>query len=417
VVPSREPLADAVLTVAAINALEFAAARRDGEPLGTADVLLGVIEADSAGSWETVQLRTRFVDSDDARAHPDPAAGAGGAWHDVPLTGSAADGLERAVRIAGDHELGSIPPGVLALGALADPESGAARMLLEDASITHAELLRLVQDDVLDVRLEGAAPRARARGAADLLVRATEDAGADPELRELLGSMLLGPDQLIPLVAATADLPDEPAEAVVTRARQRFDTDAPGPAAILATLAARPSNRVAEVLRRLALTPGEVAAQLADFHLRAEGADRVTASVVIASLLNGLASLATTALVVLAALESAPGTLWKLLFVPVVWTGHPQLSPAASVAVSAVFAVVVSPAAGIAHLVGVIPDVIQARAERAQLLARTGVHLSLRELRRVVRRFLNARARTYQLRRQRAVAALRTLRETRTERS
>lgn len=413
-IPVREPLTDAVLTVSAINALEFAAARRDGQALGTADLLLGVIEADMPGSWETVQLRTRFVEADDAAAHPDPDPEPAGAWHDTALTGTAADGLERAVRIAAEHELDSIPPAVLALGVLSDSDSGAARMLLAEASIAHPELLKLVQDDALDVRLEGVAPAARARTAAELLVESAAAAGSDSELSELLEAMLLEPDRVRPMVEATADLPDEPVGDVVARAGQRFDTADPQPAALISSIAARPTARVTEILRRLGLTPAEVAAQLAAFHLRRDGDDGVGRGVVLASLLNGVATLATTVLVVLAAIDST-GTLWKLIFLPLVWTGHPQSGPLGSSVVAGVFALLVSPAAGVAHLVGVIPDVIQARAERAELFTRTGTHLSLRELRRVVRRSLNQRGRAFQRQRQQTRARLRAAREDRTD--
>lgn len=163
-----QPLHDVPLATTVVAALGLAAARGDRQPLGTFDLLLAIVDTDSTGAWDAVQLHASYVALADAARFPDPDADCSGAWAGVSLTGTATRALATAARIAGEFSMLPLPGGVLALGLLADPASGASRALLAEAEIDHDALLEIVQDDVLDVHLEGldlAAPRAVAEGA------------------------------------------------------------------------------------------------------------------------------------------------------------------------------------------------------------------------------------------------------------
>ena len=149
----KEPLAGTLIALEANAALTLAASRRDGRPLDTFGLMLALIHVDSHSGWETIQLRASFVGPETWRADDDgePA----GAWEGVPLTAATVTALESARGIAERYRLIPLPAAVLALGCLWDSRSGAARGLLEDAAITHTEVLELIQLELLDTRLEG----------------------------------------------------------------------------------------------------------------------------------------------------------------------------------------------------------------------------------------------------------------------
>lgn len=123
--------------------------------MSTAGVLHALFAVDTVGKWETVQLRTTFLAADGPSDFPDPLCAGAGAWENVPLTRSATDALLAAAEVARTYRLIPVPPGVLVLGLVADPRSGAARALLSDSDLPHAGLLHLIQDEALDTRLEG----------------------------------------------------------------------------------------------------------------------------------------------------------------------------------------------------------------------------------------------------------------------
>lgn len=154
---ASEPVDGLLLSDSSVEILELAAASRGDTLLGTFEILVAAIALDSVGAWETVQLRATFVRADERERYHDHSALGARAWRDVPLTATAASALEFAAQISADFAFAEIPPGVLALGLIRDPQSGAARALLEEAEVDHAELAGLIQDEVLDVGLEGLA--------------------------------------------------------------------------------------------------------------------------------------------------------------------------------------------------------------------------------------------------------------------
>ena len=117
---TRDPLGNSLLTIDAHAAMEVAAGRRAGKPLGTLDILIAIIAIDTIGMWQTVLLRTAFVTAEDTARFPDHHAEKSGAWSNVPLTRDATEALAVAAKIAEDYKMWPMPPGVLALGLFWD---------------------------------------------------------------------------------------------------------------------------------------------------------------------------------------------------------------------------------------------------------------------------------------------------------
>jgi hypothetical protein len=140
------------LATSTVAVLELAAARRAGWPLDTFQILCALIEMDEA-SWATVLLRTTYVTADNSDVYMDRPADIAGDWEGVPLTAHAAAACRVAAEISATYDLRPLPPGVLALGLVADPSSGASRALLEESDLSHTELADLLQHELLGAGL------------------------------------------------------------------------------------------------------------------------------------------------------------------------------------------------------------------------------------------------------------------------
>jgi hypothetical protein len=150
-----EPLSDLLLTDTIVSALEVAASRRDGQPLGTFDLLAALIGVDPIGEWEWVQLQATPIVEDEAPRFRDPNSTPAGRWHNVPLTADATRASLIAKRIAQSYRLLPVPPGALALGLVWDRDSGATVALLDQSDLRHEQLLELIQEALLGGDLEG----------------------------------------------------------------------------------------------------------------------------------------------------------------------------------------------------------------------------------------------------------------------
>lgn len=223
----------------------------------------------------------------------------------------------------------------------------------------------------------------------------------DEDLGDLLEDMQLVPKEIhslarderdVPFAAAT-QLPGEPED--------------PGPLDAIGAVLARPSPRVAAALDRLGLTPRETRAQIAEWQLRRDGDDPRSFAVLAVGTLSMLISTITSIALLQAVI--AEGDWWKLIFLPLVWSGYPGFGPIGDAAVAAVLGYAVSPLVGGLHLLGIPFEVLQAHVERGEAWARTGVRLTLRELRCVKRRQLDVAGRFNQLLRQLARADMRKL--------
>jgi hypothetical protein len=263
---------------------------------------------------------------------------------------------QAAVKIAADYHLVPLPPGVLALGALSEPSTGACRALLDESDCSHEQLLELVQSEILEVDLEDFKPgklterRTRlvdrlsrrkptgppasvrshdwiteAPGALDVLAGALEASKTDDRLRELLTSMLLESDRISALGRQLCEVPDVPAAEVRASAERRFGVSPPDLSALIVAAVLSGSERVTEALRQLALTPHELAAQVADHRLRDEGESDVVSSPTIRfTMLNALFGVLASLLVIRASFGDG-GHWWRLFFLWLVWMGHPPV--------------------------------------------------------------------------------------------
>lgn len=168
-----------VFSEAVMSALRLAAAERaPGFPVATGRVLAALSRVDLASDWQRIWLHsgdpvlTSLADAPDDPLHPVPSDPSGNyvpaswadevralgslpKWEGVPITERLSAALELLGRICTAYRLLPAPSGALALALLADPGNGAAGALLCGGMITHAQLLDLVQADLLDTHLEG----------------------------------------------------------------------------------------------------------------------------------------------------------------------------------------------------------------------------------------------------------------------
>jgi hypothetical protein len=152
---SVSPPGNAPLATGAVAALDGAVESVEGGAVGSFDVLIALIGEDSSGSWERVQLHSTWLDPRERDRFPDLGFGPGGEWGNTALTHDAAEGIRCACELAEAYDLLPAPASALALGMVWEADSGAGRALLEDSELTHAELLDLMQDELLGMRLEG----------------------------------------------------------------------------------------------------------------------------------------------------------------------------------------------------------------------------------------------------------------------
>jgi hypothetical protein len=150
---ARTTVSSALLDDEAVAAVRAASSQHAGA-VSTLDILRALIEFDDRGGWSWVQLRTSYVSDDDQEPYQDPASKAAGRWQRVPLTSSALDAFSHAERLAASYGMSPIPPGLLALGLVWNPQFAAARALLTDTDLTHEQLLHEIEDSVLQTTLD-----------------------------------------------------------------------------------------------------------------------------------------------------------------------------------------------------------------------------------------------------------------------
>lgn len=149
-----DPLGDVPLAASTAGALEHAAARLHGRSLETFDILAAIVAVDRIGNWDGVQLRSTFISRDEVQRFRDARGGPAGTWRGIALTREAGEGLRVAANLARRYDLLPMPPGILALGMVCHADSGAARALLEESDVDHAQLIELIQDEILGMGLE-----------------------------------------------------------------------------------------------------------------------------------------------------------------------------------------------------------------------------------------------------------------------
>jgi hypothetical protein len=162
------------LSEVVVAAFRLAARERPpGLPLATSRILAALSRVDIANDWQHISLytgdplRTGLGEVHDEPYRTAPASPAAGwsdevhapdslpTWEGVPISERLVAALALVGRICDAYRLGPAPSGAMVLALVADPENGAARTLLRSGSITHGELLDLIQDDLLGTRLDG----------------------------------------------------------------------------------------------------------------------------------------------------------------------------------------------------------------------------------------------------------------------
>lgn len=146
-------LAGAPLHPTVVTAFRAAGARVAPHPVDTRDLLVALMRADASGKWSRVWLHTGDIDAIASAVVLDPATGSSAAWETIPVTDTCAVALDIGGRLASRYNLWPLPVGLVALGLVADDSSAAAQALC--AGVTHAELLRLLQSEIVGMPLSG----------------------------------------------------------------------------------------------------------------------------------------------------------------------------------------------------------------------------------------------------------------------
>jgi hypothetical protein len=147
----NEPLLDAELTSVVSDALIVAASlAAPGRPLDTRLMLHALMTMDARNTaWERICRDYADAATVLGTAADDPDPASGGTWNLVQLTATATVALHTAVRIADQYNLWPLPPGVLALGLVANSRSAAARALRVRGGADHRDLIAVIQEDLL----------------------------------------------------------------------------------------------------------------------------------------------------------------------------------------------------------------------------------------------------------------------------
>ncbi|MEC3953760.1 hypothetical protein VMT65_12030 [Nocardia sp. CDC153] len=150
---ARLILAGAPLHPAVVTALRAAAAEAGARPVDTRDLLVALMRADQSGEWSRIWLHTGDIDAVAGTVAVDPEPASSAAWDGIPVTDTCAIALDVGGRLAFRYNLWPIPVGLIAIGLVADPTSAAGQAL--GGGVEHAELLRMLQSEILGMPLSG----------------------------------------------------------------------------------------------------------------------------------------------------------------------------------------------------------------------------------------------------------------------
>jgi hypothetical protein len=402
-----------ILTEGATAALRLAATRRPRNgSLTTGLAFAAISQVDMVQAWDRIWLHAGEPDAIQLADAPETdGQRAAHTWENVPLSGDMANAMAGLRMLCEKYTLVPASTGVLALALVMDPRSGAARRLCADG-LSHPALLEIIQDDLIGMSLGGLS--AAIAGMAN--PKAKPGVG-DPSARELLelaagrAAGRRAPDEMDVLavmltVPKTAGLlgrlglgkelieeAEEPLRAIGLRSALEVDPNSGESAMhLLAGLAKAPSPGLSWLLRLTGIDKADVAAEAMEMAAADAGRRRRSSrSVVALGLVNLLLSLVTLALLALHVAGS--GSLWELLLIPLIWVGYPRWPSVLPILITVPMYLLVSPTVGVIQLIAGFGDWLQARAERRELIARTGVIVSRGVLRRVaVRRMRKGRA-------------------------
>lgn len=406
-----------MMTEVVWSALDEAARRGSmtGRPVNTRDVLVVLAAIDNNIRWSRVGEAFGGLDASASAADPLPAGG--DVWMGTPVTDTCATAIRAAHFVAVAYDMDLTGPGILALCLVAEPSTAAATSLAGDDAQRHSQLLAMVQGELVGGDLADvasvlgrcfAAASGRAdhrpveadttfaeRAMADLhdpilaprrvgglaFLSAVVRRSDDTELARRLDRLVLDGDWLDLARPMVAELPEDSAATIVTRARARFDTFDPDPAQLIVAATAAPSNAVDRALWYLGVSAKDVALEAATVDAaRRTGRAAVSGSAVLLLVGGTVLAAVNSALIVNAA--AAPRDWWLLALLPLVWWGHPRASAWVAVGVAGLLCMLVGPVPGLLALACAAADAARSWMQRRTVLQRTGITLSAREWRR-----------------------------------
>lgn len=413
-----------------------------GHAVDTRDVLLALMHIDAQGEWDRVTLY--FANRDAIGRAPviDPQPASARTWGAAPLSGTCVEALRCAVRLADAYQTGDVPVGLTAVALAADPASAAAMALTGGDTARHARLLEVLQEAVVGATLtdladalsaeparrqtrrvvrrrvsgtrsstaddEPVLPGVTAEDDALTLLAAALDAVDDERLRQAYERMMVDADAVREVLPLVAGLPTRSAGAIAQRARDRYDTERPDAAQLIATATMEPCERLARAMWLLGLPGRSVAIEAATADARIHRVGEQVSDVTNACThLNAILSTALTLFVVRHVVVTHdwwPGIVVGLVLTYLVWTGH----VVSNVLVTVLLGFWLGPVVGAIALGMTILDLLQFRSERRNAFYRTGLAVTTAQWRRHIRLGSSNLARlvtvTVALRRQRRLA-------------
>jgi hypothetical protein len=390
------------LSTASQGAVREAAGRvPEGSPV-TTGMVLTVLSLLSGGKLSRIWLNTGDPETLTAGRVRDETPPGSLRWEGMLISGALASALVTLEKLSSEYGLDPAPAGLLLLALVCDPASGAARVLTGDGQVAHERLLVLIQEEALGLTLEGLDPSAGSGsdlgsrlGSApnhpsdtgldryfDAARRNT--AGPKPDELDLMGALVDDPatamimDRL-KIDKATLEVLETPARrvGVTPVARLRAPSLEGGPTCpedLLILLAAQPSPGLRLLMGAVGVNARDLEVEARDQLDEKAGHDRRPGRAVLLFLLaNVLLCLVASILTVLGVVHG--GSVWSLLLIPLMWAGVPQLPPLVPAAVAVVTALTVGPPAGVAMTAAAVLDWLSYRAQRAQILQRTGISL------------------------------------------
>jgi hypothetical protein len=394
-----------ILSETVASALMLAATERTaGGELQTGLVLDALSRVDTLGDWSRIWLHSGppaaiglSEVADEAKSQEAVTFRPRSTWRGVPLSAAMKACMDLLTELVDTYHMVPVQPGALALALVAVPTGGAARALLTSGEATRDELIHIIQSDLLGTSLSGLPSVLAGTGGGaseeaalvnDLpLHRATALAhprspddidlfvasASAPVIEKVLARANVD-SELVGMVAELARaFGSRPAAEAVNAVEERSDRQPATDLDVFVEVAGRPSAALERALGIFGVSGAELAV---DAGLEAYAGGRVARSraVRLSSVINLVAMTAVFCLLIWHAL--GPGAWWELFLIPLVLTGPPSSSSIVSLMSAAVFWLLAGPLVGGAKLVETAISYWRSRAERRDLLSRTGIWLT-----------------------------------------
>jgi hypothetical protein len=152
---NSDPLRGVPQTETVITALHHATdiARRRGRATDTKTLMLALMDADATGRWNRIELNGGSRQAIEQAAVEDPPLSPFDQRNNSGLTGACATALMTAVRLSRQLQLDPMPPGVLALGLIADRSNAACRALAIGDEERQRYMANMISEELLGISL------------------------------------------------------------------------------------------------------------------------------------------------------------------------------------------------------------------------------------------------------------------------